>query len=215
MIAARLAWLQIVATSTSRRCRTEPHRLVPVPPRAARSSTARGVLLASNLASFLEITPEQVGSHAQMEALLETAQDADRAVGLRINHFRRLLPQPRATTACRCASTSPGMKWRVAINQFRLPGVDIRNDLTRTYPLGTHMAHVVGYVGRIDEQELARLDPGRVLGVRATSARSASSSPTRTCCAAGRLPAGGRPTPRGRVIRVLEARRRPPGATST
>ena len=48
---------------------------------------------------------------------------------------------------------------RIAVNQFRLPGVDVVAQLVRHYPQGDHFAHSVGYVGRINEQELKRLDP--------------------------------------------------------
>ena len=53
---------------------------------------------------------------------------------------------------------------KLAIDLYRLPGVDIKADLTRRYPLGTRAVHVVGYVGRIDENELRRLDPGQYSG---------------------------------------------------
>src|SRR5690606_34800232 len=48
---------------------------------------------------------------------------------------------------------------RIAVNQFRLPGVEVAAQLVRHYPQGAHFAHSVGYVGRINEQELKKLDP--------------------------------------------------------
>lgn len=48
---------------------------------------------------------------------------------------------------------------RVAVNQFRLPGVEVVAQLVRHYPQGAHFAHSVGYVGRINEKELKTLDP--------------------------------------------------------
>jgi penicillin-binding protein 2 len=48
---------------------------------------------------------------------------------------------------------------RIAVDQFRLPGVDVAAQLVRHYPQGEHFAHSVGYVGRINEAELKRLDP--------------------------------------------------------
>ncbi|MBD8495713.1 penicillin-binding protein 2 [Pseudomonas syringae] len=47
----------------------------------------------------------------------------------------------------------------VAVNQFRLPGVEVVAQLVRHYPQGAHFAHSVGYVGRINEKELKTLDP--------------------------------------------------------
>jgi len=48
---------------------------------------------------------------------------------------------------------------RFAVNRWRFPGVDVVPYLTRRYPLGPLLAHVVGYVGRIDTNDLERLDP--------------------------------------------------------
>src|SRR5690606_9963396 len=47
---------------------------------------------------------------------------------------------------------------RIAVNQFQLPGVEVTAQLVRHYPQREHFAHSVGYVGRINEQELKRLD---------------------------------------------------------
>lgn len=48
---------------------------------------------------------------------------------------------------------------RVAVNQFRLPGVEVAAQLVRHYPHAEHFAHSVGYVGRINDKELQTLDP--------------------------------------------------------
>jgi penicillin-binding protein 2 len=47
----------------------------------------------------------------------------------------------------------------IAVNSHRLPGVEINSNLTRDYPQGALTAHSVGYVGRINENELKNLDP--------------------------------------------------------
>ena len=47
---------------------------------------------------------------------------------------------------------------RIAVNQFRLPGVEVVAQLVRHYPQGAHFAHSVGYVGRINEKEQKTLD---------------------------------------------------------
>ena len=50
------------------------------------------------------------------------------------------------------------------VNRWAFPGVDVVPYLTRSYPLGAEFAHVVGYVGRIDENDLTRLDKGDYAG---------------------------------------------------
>jgi penicillin-binding protein 2 len=50
------------------------------------------------------------------------------------------------------------------VNRWRFPGVDVVPYLTRRYPLSGLFAHVVGYVSRIDANDLERLDPDRYKG---------------------------------------------------
>jgi cell division protein FtsI/penicillin-binding protein 2 len=64
-----------------------------------------------------------------------------------------------------------------------LPGVDIQEALSRHYPFGEASAHAIGYVGSISIQDLERIDRSDYAGPR-TSARPASSAPTRTRCTA-------------------------------
>jgi penicillin-binding protein 2 len=46
----------------------------------------------------------------------------------------------------------------IGANRHRLPGVTIDAQLTRAYPEGELLSHVVGYVGRINPEEAAALD---------------------------------------------------------
>ncbi len=47
---------------------------------------------------------------------------------------------------------------RFAVNRYRLPGVEIKAQLVRHYPLGESFAHVVGYVGRVNARELRDIE---------------------------------------------------------
>ncbi|MCH8476898.1 MAG: penicillin-binding protein 2 [Wenzhouxiangella sp.] len=47
---------------------------------------------------------------------------------------------------------------RLAVARHHLPGVEVEPYLTRHYPHGKLLAHVLGYVGRIDARDLERLD---------------------------------------------------------
>lgn len=47
---------------------------------------------------------------------------------------------------------------RIAVNRHALPGVEVEAQLARYYPFGALFAHSVGYVGRINKQELESLD---------------------------------------------------------
>lgn len=47
---------------------------------------------------------------------------------------------------------------RIAVNQFRLPGVTVEAQLVRHYPLGEAAVHAVGYLSSISEEELNIID---------------------------------------------------------
>ena len=51
-----------------------------------------------------------------------------------------------------------------AVNRWRYQGVDVVPYLTRYYPRGKTFGHLVGYVGRIDDADVKRLDESRYAG---------------------------------------------------
>lgn len=53
---------------------------------------------------------------------------------------------------------------RVSVNRYRLSGVDIEAQLIRHYPYGPLMAHVLGYVSRISEKDLEKVDRSQYSG---------------------------------------------------
>ena len=53
---------------------------------------------------------------------------------------------------------------RISVNQHRLPGVNVEAQLIRFYPQRELFAHAVGYVGRINDRELKKLDTNRYGG---------------------------------------------------
>ena len=52
----------------------------------------------------------------------------------------------------------------LAVNSFRLAGAEVSARLTRHYPSGELFAHVIGYVGRINEEESQTIDTIRYSG---------------------------------------------------
>jgi penicillin-binding protein 2 len=47
----------------------------------------------------------------------------------------------------------------IQVNQYKLPGVTVVGDLVRKYPQANTFAHIIGYVGRINDQDLTQIDP--------------------------------------------------------
>ena len=158
-LVARLVWLQVVAhehfTTLSEDNRV---KLNPVPPNRGLIYDRNGVLLAENLSSFrLEIIPEQIedmdATLAALGALVEIT-DYDRE---RFNKLRRRMNRFEGVPL-RFHLDEEELA-RFAINRHRFPGVDIQAGLSRYYPLGSHAAHALGYVGRINEEEIQVIDP--------------------------------------------------------
>ena len=52
----------------------------------------------------------------------------------------------------------------VAVDLHQLPGVVVDAQLTRFYPFGEALSHVLGYVGRVSEDDLTQLDAERYRG---------------------------------------------------
>ncbi|MGE5153679.1 MAG: penicillin-binding protein 2 [Bdellovibrio bacteriovorus] len=128
-----------------------------VPPTRGLIYDAQGALLADNHPSFsLEITLEKVedleGTIAALSAIIPV--DAkDRA------RFERLARQRvRYQGVPLRLNLTPEEVARFSIDSHRFPGVDVTAELIRSYPRGELTAHVLGYVGRINTEEMSRID---------------------------------------------------------
>ncbi len=158
VIISRLAYLQIIShehfTTLSQNNRLN---VLPIEPIRGLIYDRNGVVLAQNVPIYnLKITPEQVSDLPttlnKLAELVEiTPQDLER--------FQKLRKQNRSFKALplRYRLTDQEVA-KFAVNRHRFPGVDIEAELSRHYPLGDLVAHSVGYVGRIDESELQRVD---------------------------------------------------------
>jgi len=116
-----------------------------------------GVVLAENRPSYqLELIPEQIEDMQQTLLELGEIVTLDEDV---LKRFDKLLKRSRKFEAVALRTKlSDEEVAKLAVNRHRFPGVDVNARLGRYYPLGKHMAHVIGYVGRIDEAELRRVD---------------------------------------------------------
>ncbi|MCF6282202.1 MAG: penicillin-binding protein 2 [Candidatus Polarisedimenticolaceae bacterium] len=166
IIIARMVNLQITShehyrtLSQDNRVKTEP-----LPPTRGLIHDSHGNLLAQNLPAFsLEVTPEKV---KDLEATLsEIAKiipisDHDRQRFMRLKKQRRRFDS--IPIRVRLNEKEVAL---FAINQHHFPGVDIKAILLRDYPQGEAAAHVIGYVGRINQRETERIDLSEYSGTR-------------------------------------------------
>lgn len=161
VLIARLYFLQVIqyeyhsTLSENNRVHVQP-----IPPTRGLIFDRNGVIIADNRPSFsLTMTRERAG--AEWRGLLDVIVEV-----LELSPNDRKLFEKRMRQGRRPFEPVPILFElseeqiaRIAVNQFRLPGVEVVAQLVRHYPLGEHFAHSVGYVGRINEAELKVLDP--------------------------------------------------------
>ncbi len=138
-------------------------RVEPIPPTRGLIYDRNGILLAQNLPVYsLEITPEQVKDLEKTITQLGEVIDITEGNIKRFEHLRK--QQRRFDSIPIRIDLTEEEIARFAVNRHRFPGVEIKAKLLRTYPLGKETAHVLGYVGRINEQELKDLDTSNYSG---------------------------------------------------
>ena len=158
VLVGRLIYLQVLAHEHYITLSDDNRiKILPLPPNRGLIFDRNGLILADNLPSYrLEITPEQVHDmDATLDALsqLVNIRDVDRS---RFEQLRKRTPVFKPVPLRFRLSDEEVA--RFAIDRHRHPGVDIVAGLSRHYPHGPLLAHAVGYVGRIDERDLQRID---------------------------------------------------------
>ncbi|QYZ67991.1 MAG: penicillin-binding protein 2 [Gammaproteobacteria bacterium (ex Lamellibrachia satsuma)] len=138
-------------------------KLEPRPPTRGLIYDSHGTILAQNLPAYsLDITPEKTPDiEATIQALSEIIpiNEDDR------KRFKRLRQQRRRFDSIPIrVRLSDEEVARFAVNQHRFPGVVVHAKLLRDYPLQEQTAHVLGYVGRINKQELQQIDASNYSG---------------------------------------------------
>ncbi|TAL04730.1 MAG: penicillin-binding protein 2 [Porticoccaceae bacterium] len=129
-----------------------------IPPPRGLILDRNGVLLAVNRPGFtLSIAVERAGN---LDALLGALDELLDLGDGEIERFRELAARRRPYESVPLRYNLSELEQSLlAVNEYRLDGVEISAQLIRHYPLGERFAHVLGYVGRIDERELKTLDP--------------------------------------------------------
>ncbi|HNV07029.1 MAG: penicillin-binding protein 2 [Dokdonella sp.] len=164
VLASRFWFLQVVK-HRELQSRSDENRILtrPLAPARGLIYDRNGVLLAENIAAFrLEVVPEQV---QDMESLLA---DLKLTIGISeddLDRFRSLVKSKRSYQSIPLRlKLSEEEIARFAVSRWRFRGVDVVPYLTRFYPRGKKLGHLVGYVGRIDAADAERLDASRYAG---------------------------------------------------
>jgi len=163
-LGTRFAFLQIDQHEEFS-ARSEANRVLtrPLAPARGLIYDRNGILLAENVAAFrLEVSPEQVHDMNAMLARLGDIVSISDDDLTRFNALRKGKHSYEGVPLRLKLSEEEIAKF--STNRWAFPGVDVVPYLTRSYPLGEEFAHTVGYVGRIDENDLGNLDKGDYAG---------------------------------------------------
>jgi penicillin-binding protein 2 len=138
-------------------------RLQALPPNRGLILDRKGRVLAENLPAYrLVVVPERVAdldkTLDELAALVEISPSERERFERERRRSRRF-----ESIALKTNLTEEQLS-RLAIQRHRLQGVNIEPYLTRHYPQGRALAHVTGYVGRLDQDDLQRLPIERYRG---------------------------------------------------
>ncbi len=131
--------------------------LIPIEPNRGLIYDRNGILLAQNRPAFsLDIIPGKVPN------LKETLAALNQIIPLNeteIKVFNRAINQHRHYDQVPLKmNLNEAQVATFYVNQYRFPGVLIQSHLLRIYPLGELTGEVVGYVGRINPEDLKKVD---------------------------------------------------------
>ena len=131
--------------------------IVPIVPNRGVITDRNGVVLAQSYSAYtLEVTPSRVKN------LDETIDELAKLVDIQLRdrkRFRRLLEETKNFESLPLRTRlSDEEVARFAVNRYRFPGVEIKARLFRQYPFGEIASHVIGYIGRINDRDVERID---------------------------------------------------------
>lgn len=158
VLAARLVYLQIIKRDHYYTL-AEANRisLLPVVPNRGLIWDRNNEVLAANYSAYtLEVTPSRVKN---LDAVLEELNTIVEIQPRDKRRFKRLMEESKnfESLPIRNRLTEEEVA-RFAVNRYRFPGFDIRPRLFRNYPQGDVASHAIGYIGRINDADLKRID---------------------------------------------------------
>ncbi len=158
VLVARYLTLQIVRHDNYA-ARADENRisLVPIAPNRGIVTDRNGVVIARNYSAYtLEITPSKV---AGLDATIDALADVIPIEARDRRRFRKLLEETKTFEGIPIRTRlSEEEVARFVAQRYRFPGVEVQARLFRQYPLADSAAHVIGYIGRVSEKDLDRLE---------------------------------------------------------
>ncbi len=166
LLLSRMFFLQVLQFEHYRTASDKNRiQVMPLPPIRGLIYDRHGVLLASNKADFslailVEHTRDMEATLEQLSMLVTITDDQIDSFRKRIKQYRR----PFDPVFLRASLTEEELAI-LAASRHRFPSVVVEGELIRHYPFQDIFSHSIGYVGRINQEELANLEePGNYKG---------------------------------------------------
>ncbi len=132
-------------------------KIVPVSPNRGLIYDRNGILLAENRPVYsLEITTEKVDDLEDTFARLKELMAITDENIVRFRKERRRTRRFKSVPILNQLSEQQVALF--SVNQHNFPGVEVKAYLKRYYPYGDAMTHVLGYVAKINDRDLQRLE---------------------------------------------------------
>ncbi|MEN9492701.1 MAG: penicillin-binding protein 2 [Pseudomonadota bacterium] len=158
LVVARFVYLQVVRYEYYA-TRAEENRisLVPIAPNRGLIMDRNGLVLARNYSAYtLEITPSKVRN---LEDTIDELSTMIEILPKDRKRFKKLLEESKNFESLPIRTRLSDVEVaRFIAQRYRFPGVDIKARLFRQYPFTEFAAHALGYIGRINQKEMARIE---------------------------------------------------------
>ena len=131
--------------------------IVPITPNRGLITDRNGVVLAHNFFVYtLEVTPSKVenldSTIAELSKLVEISS-------FDLKRFNKLKEQSHNFESIPLRThLNETEAAKFAVNRFRFPGIELKSRLFRHYPFGKMGAHMIGYIGRINDKDLTNME---------------------------------------------------------
>jgi penicillin-binding protein 2 len=131
--------------------------IVPIVPNRGLILDRNGVVLARNYSGYtLEINQNKT---TDMEATINELSTLVDITSKDRKRFKKLLAESHDFETLMIRNRLSDVEVaRFAAQQYRFPAVEIKARLFRDYPFGEKTAHLIGYIGRINDTEVSQLE---------------------------------------------------------
>ncbi|PWC15176.1 penicillin-binding protein 2 [Brenneria roseae subsp. americana] len=158
VLIANLYHLQVLRVDDYRTRSNENRiKLVPIAPSRGIIYDRNGIPLALNRTIYqLELVPEKVEN---LQATLDALKPIIDLTDDELESFEKERKRSRRFTSIPVKTALSDLQVaRFSVNQYRFPGVEVKGYQRRYYPYGSALTHVIGYVSKINDKDVERLN---------------------------------------------------------